>query len=269
MADLHRSEERASRRRFLGRTLTAATASLAAFSTLSSSGCSTPASRSASGPSRGLIGDGDTVLFQGDSITDAGRDRKREDTPNDVRALGGGYAYFIAAHLLAERADAHLKIYNRGISGHKVFQLAERWDKDCIALKPNVVSILIGVNDIWHKLNGQYDGTLEVYERDYRALVERTRAELPGVKLVICEPFVLRCGAVTEKWFPEFDGFRAAAKRVAAGFGAVFVPFQSAFDDAVKKAPPAYWAGDGVHPTMPGAYLMARTWLSAIAGATA
>ncbi len=264
MADLYPGDKHASRRRFLGHTMAAAGAGLATFSAFSTSGCSTSARRSAGGAARGLIGEGNVVLFQGDSITDAGRDRKREDTANDVRALGGGYVHFIAAHLLAERADANLRIYNRGISGHKVFQLAERWDKDCLALKPNVVSILIGVNDIWHKLNGQYDGTIEIYEKDYRALLERTRRELPGVKLVICEPFVLRCGAVNEKWFPEFDGFRAAAKRVAADFGTVFVPFQSAFDEATKKAPPAHWAGDGVHPTMAGACLMARTWLAAV-----
>jgi len=269
MAALHPMDRRASRRRFLGHTVTVASTGLAAFSALSASGCSTSARRSAAGASRGRISDGSVVLFQGDSITDAGRDRKREDNANDVRALGSGYVHFIAAYLLAERADANLKIYNRGISGHKVFQLAERWDKDCIVLKPNVVSILIGVNDIWHKLNGQYDGTIEVYERDYRALLERTQRELPDVKLVICEPFVLRCGAVNEKWFPEFDGFRAAAKRVATEFGAIFVPFQSAFDEAVKKAPPAHWAGDGVHPTMAGAYLMAETWLATVSGAKA
>ena len=92
-----------------------------------------------------------------------------------------------AARTSADRADAGLKIYNRGISGNKVFQLAERWDKDCIALKPTVVSILIGVNDIWHMLNGKYDGTVAIYERDYRALLTRTQRELPGVRLVICD----------------------------------------------------------------------------------
>lgn len=257
---------RTSRRNLLGQ----ATAAAAAISALSLSGCSESAKRPfAKKASGGLIADGDTILLQGDSITDAGRARGQENNPNDGRALGGGYAYLIAADLLCERADANLKIYNRGISGHKVFQLAERWDKDCIAIKPNLVSILIGVNDIWHKLNGQYNGTLDVYEKDYRALLERTKKELPGVKLVVCEPFVLRCGAVNEKWFPEFDGYRAAAKKVAGEFGAVFVPFQSAFDEAVKKAPPAHWAADGVHPTIAGAYLMARTWLAAVAGARA
>ena len=217
-------------------------------------------------PGRG-IKNGDTILFQGDSITDAGRDRNRENNANDARALGTGYALFTASPLLADRADAGLKIYNRGISGNKVFQLAERWDKDCIALKPSVISILIGVNDIWHTLNGKYNGTVEIYERDYRALLERTQRELPGVRLVICEPFVLRCGAVNDRWFPEFDGYRTAARRVATDFHAVLVPFQAMFDEAVKVAQPQHWAADGVHPTLAGASLMARTWLATVSKA--
>jgi lysophospholipase L1-like esterase len=221
-----------------------------------------------SGPKpRGFIGRGNVVLLQGDSITDAGRNRKREGTANDRSALGGGYAFLIAAQLLAAQRDPNLKIYNRGISGHKVFQLADRWDKDCLDLKPDVVSILIGVNDIWHKLNGKYDGTIEIYERDYRALLERTRQARPGVKLVVCEPFVLRCGAVNDTWFPDFYGYRAAAKEVATAFDAVFVPFQTMFDEATKDTPPNYWAGDGVHPTIAGAQLMAQTWLDVVSKA--
>lgn len=251
------------RREFIGR----AAAWLTATSLLSTSGCSNSTMRLSGEKGNGLIGPGNVVLFQGDSITDAGRDRKREDHANDARALGSGYAFLAAAALLADHSEAKLTIYNRGISGHKVFQLAERWDKDCIALKPDVVSILIGVNDIWHTLNGHYDGTIEVYERDYRALLERTTRELPGVKLVVCEPFVLRCGAVDETWFPEFDGYRAAARRVATAFDAAFVPFQTIFDEAVRTTPPEYWAGDGVHPTIAGAQLMAQSWLRTVSTA--
>jgi lysophospholipase L1-like esterase len=206
------------------------------------------------------------MLFQGDSITDAGRDRKREGNANDARAMGRGYVFMAASRLLADHAGAGLKIYNRGISGNKVFQLAERWDEDCLALEPDLVSILIGVNDIWHKLNGRYDGTVEVYERDYRALLARTRRALPAVKLVVCEPFVLRCGAVNDEWFPDFDRYRAAARKVAGEFDATFVPFQSMFDRAVEQAPPEYWAADGVHPSIAGAQWMADTWLEAVCG---
>ncbi len=207
------------------------------------------------------LADGGVLLFQGDSITDAGRSREKEGAANDQSGLGVGYAWLAAAELLVDRPKAGLQIYNRGISGNKVFQLAERWDKDCLAIKPNLLSILIGVNDIWHTLGGNYQGTVEIYERDYRALLERTRKALPNVKLVICEPFVLRCGAVTEKWFPEFDNYRAAAKRVAEHFHATFVPFQAMFDEAVKYAPPEHWAKDGVHPSASGAALMAHEWV--------
>ncbi|MBM4025410.1 MAG: SGNH/GDSL hydrolase family protein [Planctomycetes bacterium] len=265
MATVAHADGCTSRRSFLGKTA----AGLAAFSALASSGCSEPMTRSSGATGRGLIRTGDVVLFQGDSITDAGRDRKRQDNANEGRALGNGYALFAASQLLATRAEAGLRIFNRGISGNKVFQLADRWDADCLALKPAVVSILIGVNDIWHTLNGNYQGTVEIYEKDYRALLERTQRELPGVRLVLCEPFVLRCGAVTDKWFPEFDGYRAAARRVATEFRAAFVPFQTMFDQAVTTAPPTYWAGDGVHPTMAGAALMAKTWLDTVLHARA
>ncbi len=211
-----------------------------------------------------LIKKGATVLFQGDSITDAGRDRKTAANANDASALGKGYAWLATAEVLVERPDDELKIFNRGVSGNKVYQLAERWQADCLDLKPDVLSILIGVNDIWHTVKGDYQGTIEKYEKDYRSLLERTKKALPAVKLVICEPFVLRCGAVTDKWFPEFDKYRAAAKRVAEEFRAVFVPFQEMFDRASKIAPPDRWAADGVHPSSDGAALMARWWLEAV-----
>ncbi len=266
MAQTHLDSDTTSRRRFLGKAATLTAASVAASSVLSTSGCSSTLQKLSGNKCKSLIGKGDTVLLQGDSITDAGRNKGRENNVNDIGAMGHGYALLIMAGLLGKQHDPELKIYNRGISGHKVFQLAERWDKDCLELKPDLVSILIGVNDIWHKLDGRYDGTIEIYERDYRALLERTRQALPEVKFVICEPFVLRCGAVNDKWFPDFDGYRAAAKRVATDFQTVFVPFQTMFDKAIQDAPPEYWAADGVHPTLAGAQLMAQAWLEAVTG---
>jgi lysophospholipase L1-like esterase len=201
------------------------------------------------------------VLFQGDSITDAGRDKKNA-AANDFGALGRGYATMIASALLGAHASLRLQCYNRGISGHKVPDLQARWQADTIDLKPAVLSILIGVNDIWHKLAGKYDGTVADYEEGFTKLLADTRAALPKTRLVICEPFVLACGAVNENWFPEFTERRAVAKRVAEAAEATWVPFQAMFDDAVSDAtPPSYWAGDGVHPTMAGHALMAKTWL--------
>lgn len=202
---------------------------------------------------------GSVVLFQGDSITDAGRDRKRNE-PNGWPGLGRGYPYLLAGALLADHPEAQLAVYNRGISGNKVPDLAQRWQEDAVALKPAVLSILVGVNDIWHKLAGRYDGTVEDYETGYRELLVRTRKEIPGVRIIVCEPFVLRCGAVNDQWFPEFDQRRAVAGKLADEMGLALVPFQSMFDEAVKHAPPSYWAGDGVHPTLAGHALMSKTW---------
>lgn len=207
---------------------------------------------------------GATILFQGDSITDAGRDRKRQ-VPNDAKSLGNGYPVFAAGGLLRDHPKLGLKIHNRGISGNKVPDLDARWEVDALEIKPDVLSILIGVNDIWHKLGGRYDGNPEVYRDGFLALLERTKKALPEVTLVVCEPFVLRTGAVTEEWFPEFETRRAYAKEVSDSAGAIWVPFQERFDEAVAGGTePGYWAGDGVHPTVAGHALMAETWRSTV-----
>jgi lysophospholipase L1-like esterase len=204
------------------------------------------------------------ILFQGDSITDSGRN-KEDNSFNNARVLGSGYPMLTGAALLEKHAALNLKVYNKGISGNKVYQLAERWDKDCLDIKPDILSILIGVNDIWHKLNGQYNGTVDVYKKDYISLLERTKKALPNVKLIICEPFAVKgVKAVDDKWYPEFFDYQKAALDIATQFGATFIPYQKIYDEAQKQAPGAYWTGDGVHPTLAGAQLMAQAWLSAV-----
>jgi lysophospholipase L1-like esterase len=250
-----------SRREFVQAGVGLSAAGLAGVASVNNLWAADPKSKAGSG--RSLIQSGDTILFQGDSITDAGR-KRNVLTANSDAGLGRGYAWLAAAQLLINRPDANLKIFNRGNSGNKVYQLAERWQADCIELKPDVLSILIGVNDFWHTLDGSYKATVEKYEGDYQALVKRTKAALPNVKLVICEPFSLKAGKVNDKWFPGFDGYRAAAKRLADDAGAVFVPFQTMFDAASTIAPPALWAADGVHPTCDGAAIMASHWLKAV-----
>ncbi len=206
----------------------------------------------------------DIILFQGDSITDAGR-AKTGPTANSAGSLGNGYALLAAAELLNEQGRKNLAIHNRGISGNKVYQLAERWDADCIDLKPNVLSILIGVNDFWHKLNGKYEGTVKIYEDDFSALLDRTLQKLPGVKLIIGEPFAVPgVKAVDDKWFPAFYDYQAAARNIAKKYQATWIPYQSVFDKAIKEAPASYWTGDGVHPSLAGAALMAEAWLAVI-----
>jgi len=206
----------------------------------------------------------DVILFQGDSITDWGRNKK-DTTPNSFDMLGKGYAYLAAAGLLLKHADKQLSIYNKGISGNKVYQLAERWNDDCLAIKPNVLSIMIGVNDFWHTLTSGYQGTIETYRNDYKALLDRTKQALPDVKLVIGEPFAVKdVKAVTDKWYPKFNEYRAVSKEIADSFDAAFIPYQSIFDEALKSAPGTYWTNDGVHPSIAGANLMAQAWLKTV-----
>jgi len=204
-----------------------------------------------------------TVLFQGDSITDTGRNRTAADA-NSAAALGNGYPLLIASASLKAHPDRGLRFFNRGISGNKVPDLEARWGNDTIALKPDILSVLIGVNDIWHKLNGNYNGTVAEYENGYTALLAATLRMMPNVRLVVLEPFVTRTGAVNDRWFPEFDERRAAAARVAKGAGATFIPLQAMFDDLSRRSSPAYWAADGVHPTPAGHAAIADAWRAAV-----
>jgi lysophospholipase L1-like esterase len=206
---------------------------------------------------------GQTILFQGDSITDASRNRTVLE-PNVARALGTGYPLLIASDLLLGKPDRGYRFINRGISGNKVPDLAQRWSSDTVALRPDILSVLIGVNDYWHHLLNGYAGTIKDYEDEYTALLELTRRELPQVRLVILEPFVLRTGAVDARWFPEFDERRAAAARVAGRARATWVPLQQKLDSAARKTGPAYWAADGVHPTPAGHALIAEQWRRAV-----
>lgn len=204
------------------------------------------------------------ILFQGDSITDSGRDRN-SNTCNTMEQFGSGYVLFTAAQLLEKQAALQPKIYNRGVSGNKVFQLRDRWEIDCLAFQPDVLSILIGVNDYWHTLNGGYKGTIETYETDLRALLQYTKKKLPDVQLVLCEPFSLKGGTAIEdsKWYPMFDEYREVVRKLSDEFKTVFVPFQKGFDKASQSASARYWSNDGVHPGLPGRQLMADMWLEA------
>ena len=240
-----------SRRHFLA--LSATTAAVAAC---------LPLRRGIAAPSEARAAAGRIVLFQGDSITDAGRSRTVVGA-NVTAALGTGYPLLIASSVLQQHPTDGWQFYNRGVSGHKVPDLEARWEADTIALKPTVVSVLVGVNDYWHTKTKAYSGTTADYESQLGALLVRTRAALPNVTLVVLEPFVLRLGAVDASWFPAFDERRAAAARVAAAAHATWVPLQQPFDKAAAKTGPAYWAADGVHPTAAGHALIAERWRAA------
>jgi lysophospholipase L1-like esterase len=203
------------------------------------------------------------ILFQGDSITDGGRGRNGD--PNHI--LGHSYPYLIAARYGASYPERHLVFFNRGVSGNKVPDLAERWQKDTLELQPTVLSILIGVNDIWHPLNDGKEVSAEEFEAGYDKLLADTMAALPKVKLVLGEPFILPGRATTEKWDVwqgHLKKFQAIVEKLGAKYHAPVIHFQKMFDAAVKRAPAEYWIWDGVHPTYAGHQLMADEWVRTV-----
>ena len=207
---------------------------------------------------------GNVILFQGDSITDSVRNRSIKDA-NNLEALGYGYAYLCALSLLCNHAEKSLSIYNRGISGNKVTDLAGRWEEDCLSIRPDLISILIGVNDFWSTLKGDNTNAAGSFLRKYEELLDKTRQRLPEAAIILCEPFAVKgVMYVDETWFPGFKDYQHAVQETASRYKAVFIPFQSYFDKAQTKADGAYWAVDGVHPTLAGHQLMSQSWLKMI-----
>jgi lysophospholipase L1-like esterase len=211
----------------------------------------------------GKEGEGYTFLFQGDSITDGNRTRNNDWN----HVMGHGYAYIIASKLWYELPAKGLHFFNRGVSGNKVTDLAARWQTDALDIKPNVLSMLIGINDVSAFLNGNKDFTAQQYERGYRTLLQQTKEQLPNIQLVLCEPFILPVGKVKEQWAAyeeEVRKRREIVKRLSAEHQTILVEFQQAFNKALAKAPAEYWIWDGIHPMPAGHELMAREWISQV-----
>jgi len=189
---------------------------------------------------------GARILFQGDSITDGNRGRSAD--PNHI--LGHGYVFIIAAKYGAAFPDLKLDFINRGVSGNTVLELEKRWQKDTLDLKPDVLSILIGVNDSGRGVK------LDQYEQVYDQLLTQAKTANPKLKLVLCSPFVKPTGKANEDICKRQEIVaRLAKKHVAA-----LVQFQPVFDEATKPAPADYWIWDNVHPTYRGHQLMADEW---------
>ena len=182
----------------------------------------------------------------------------------DSKGLGPGYPGMIAARLACDRPGVEWDFINRGISGNRVVDLYARWKIDALNLKPDFLSILIGVNDTWHEFGSANGVEIPRYERFYRELIEWTQRELPSVKLVLLEPFVLCFGAVSDPWLPEIAERARIVRTLAEEYSALFVPLQDLFSEAAKKAPPSHWLVDGVHPTAAGHQLIADAWLRAV-----
>lgn len=210
--------------------------------------------------SSAIFNPGARILFQGDSITDGARGRNAD--PNHI--LGHSYAFLVAAKFGALYPERHLDFLNRGISGNKIPDLAKRWQTNTIDLKPTVVSILIGVNDIWHPMNAGQKVSVSEFETGYDKLLAETVAALPDAKIILCEPFITPGKATSEKWDiwqGHVKQFQSVVAKLGAKYHVPVVKLQRVFDDACKRAPAEYWVWDGVHPTYAGNQLIADEWV--------
>ena len=205
-----------------------------------------------------------TILFQGDSITDCGRSRETENLAPGA-GLGVGYPLFVAGRLLCDRPDVEWCIHNRGISGNRVVDLYARWKIDALNLRPDILSILIGINDTWHEYNNHNGVEVPRYAKVYRELLTWTKEVLPDVKLVLMSPFYFPFGAVGPEWPSEVQARAAIVEELARDFNAILLPCQKILDDALSRAPQEHWLRDGVHPLAAGHQLLADAWLKAAA----
>ncbi len=204
-----------------------------------------------------------TILFQGDSITDVLRNRE-----NDA-FLGHGYATMVSGSLGLDYPEEYSFI-NRGIGGNRIVDLYARIKADIINLKPDYMSILIGVNDVWHEIGSQNGVSAEKFEKIYSMLIEEIKEALPEIKIMILEPFLLKCPSTSvnaegDDIYPffrsEVELRAAAAKRIAEKYALPFISLQEKLDSLYNPDTPSYWLRDGVHPTAAGHALIAREWI--------
>ena len=200
------------------------------------------------------------ILFQGDSITDCGRDWN-----NDAN-LGRGYAHLVSAYLGYLEPGKHTFV-NKGISGNRVVDLYARIKRDIINYSPDLMSILIGVNDVWHEIGDSPNGVdADKFFKIYSMLIEEVKEALPNIKIIILEPFVLEACSTTEHWefFKTETKKRAKmARKIAEKYSLPFVELQNGFDELSGKAENSYWLADGVHPTPAGHEFIKTQWLKA------
>lgn len=204
-----------------------------------------------------LLRDKTTILFQGDSVTDAGRSKE------NLTDLGPGYPNLIANAIAAEYPNLDIHVINRGISGNRVADLKNRWTRDCIELKPDIVTILIGINNTWRRYDRNDPTSLEDYQNDYHEILTRVKNETNAI-IIMMEPFLLQTKEDKMVWREDLDPKITAIRRLAIEFGAIYIPLDGIFAAASTQQPPAVWSADGVHPTPAGHGLIAKEWLRVV-----
>jgi len=204
-----------------------------------------------------ILSPNDIILFQGDSVTDCERDRINS------KDLGYGYPKLIADYIAKNHPKLNLTIYNRGISGNRACDLRMRWQRDCIDLKPTIVSILIGINDVWRRYDANHETSAASYESSYRKILQKIKDNL-NAKIIMMEPFVNPFPDDRKQWREDLNPKLEVVHKLADEFGAILIPLDKIFAQAYPTKPADYYAYDGVHPTMAGHELIAQNWLKII-----
>lgn len=205
------------------------------------------------------------ILFQGDSITDM----RRSKGGNVNYSLGNGFVYIIASVLGMKCADKEYRVMNRGIAQDKVEDMEKRWQEDALKIKPDVISILAGINNIGAVLNNLGPESLQSFEEIYSGLIEETRLAMPDLSIIVCEPFSLPVGTRVRNWPKRkqlLSDVHDIIFSIAERSGAYYLKLQSAFENAALTKSYDYWMFDGVHPTPAGHGLIAKIWLDEIMG---
>lgn len=199
--------------------------------------------------------EGSTVLFYGDSITDVGRDRE------NFYGLGEGYPARIAPIYQALFPEQRVTFLNRGISGNTTAQLLERYDTDLKDLKPDYLSILIGINDTWRRYDSDKLTTTGQFEKNYRQLISQVRRDLPECKIFLIEPWLLSSDPAKEFWHGDFDPKQKVVNDLRSQ--AEFFLSATELFEAEKRTgvTDSDLSADGVHPTPFGHGVIALGWL--------
>lgn len=211
-----------------------------------------------------MFSDNEIILFQGDSITDGGRYRNNIEDQNHL--IGHSFPYLITAKLALKYIDKKPRFYSRGVSGNDILQVYARWREDAIGLKPTIINLLVGVNDAGRFSEGN-GSTPAQYENVLKLIIEETRAELPNVKFVLCEPFYFpyESNKNSENIYEDIKVRQEIVKRTAMKYSCVFVPLQKVLEeyaDRVGDRKQILW--DGTHPTPLGHSIICEEWFKVI-----
>lgn len=196
------------------------------------------------------------ILFQGDSITDCGRSRE------NLADCGPGYPGKVKGYLDLFFPGQY-EVINRGVSGNRTVDLVSRWQADCLDLKPDILSILIGVNDTWRRYDKNLLTTAQAFEDNYRSLLEDVKQKLPNTKILLMVPFLLSVVPERDAWREDLDPKKNIVKKLAMEYKTDLLALDGLLARMCTKEPPAYWSADGVHPTDAGHSVIARGWLEA------